>query len=247
MKMTTRVLGVLVVAAIACTTVQANIISVNITKAGEANVSEPYGIAAEGSVVANWHNLTGAGTDLNFADDSASTVDLAVVKGPSFNVVYPSEYAGTPLGVGIQENLTQTPHSSMTFSDLNANFSQGYKAIVYLTGTSACNAASVTDGTTTYYYKTLWTSASFDGTLTETTDTTYDGTAPSVPVAQYAVFGSEAAPLTADSITIEVDALLNSAAAIGGVQIVAIPEPATLGLLGLFGAAVMGFRRIFMV
>jgi len=100
--------------------------------------------------------------------------------------------------------------------------------IVYLTGAQNNFASSITDGTDLYYFKTLNVSGNFNGTLTQTTDMTYDGTGASVDVAQYAVFGNEASPLTTDSITLTVDSLLNAAAAIGGVQIVGMDPSVSL-------------------
>jgi hypothetical protein len=110
--------------------------------------------------------------------------------------------------------------TSLTLSDLNASFTKGYKVIVYVTGFNANTGASITDGSTTFYYQTLNDPATeFSGALAQTTTTTDLG-AGANPFAQFAVFGSEAAPLTADSITFTVDTLYGGGSGIGGVQIV---------------------------
>ena len=63
------------------------------------------------------------------------------------------------------------------------------------------------------------------------------------PLANYVVFDN----LSADSLLITLDGMKNAKAGIGGFQIVGdvIPEPATIGLLGVFGGAMAFVRKRF--
>ena len=200
-----------------------DIISVNFTDGAMTNaalVEGTYGVEP----AANWNNTIGNQNNLTNDSGVATTVDVTANR-PNWSALWPADYTNTVLYGGIRENLNEGTRSSATISDLNANFPDGYKVIAYLNGSSAMNAALVTDGTTTNYYKSLYTPGNFTGVLTETTDQDYDGTSASVPVAQYAVFGSDVSPLTADSITLTMDALLGNAASLCGFQIVGAEPP----------------------
>lgn len=202
----------------------AEIVSVNFVTSSMTNISVisgTYGVEP----AANWNNIISTTSNLTNDSGVATTVDVATVR-PNGNAFWPAAYSNTVLYAGIRENLAAGTRSSATISDLNANFPTGYKVIAYLNGASTMTASLVTDGTTTNYYKTLWTPGNFTGALTETTDEDYDGTAASVPIAQYAVFGSDVTPLTDDSITLTMDALLSAAASLCGFQIVGVSPPA---------------------
>ena len=60
-------------------------------------------------------------------------------------------------------------------------------------------------------------------------------------VTDYVVFDN----LNADSLLLTVQADLNAKVGLGGFQIVAIPEPATIGLLSIFGGAMAFVRKRF--
>lgn len=202
-----------------------DIVSVNFTDGAMTSASlvqGTYGIEP----AANWNNTIGNQNNLTNDSGVATTVDVTTVR-PNGNALWPDDYTNTVLYGGIRENLNEGTRSSATISDLNANFPDGYKVIAYLNGSSAMNAALVTDGTTTNYYKSLYTPSNFSGALTKTDDEDFNGNSSSVPVAQYAVFGSDVFPLTADSITLTMDALLGNAASLCGFQIVGA-EPPTL-------------------
>ena len=102
------------------------------------------------------------------------------------------------------------------YPDLNATFPNGYKSIVYLGGYETNANASISDGTTTYYYQTLSPPEVISSvTITRTTDVSNNS---SSPTAQYALFGGETA-LTNDSLALTLTKLSGGGAALCGVQI----------------------------
>jgi len=147
----------------------------------------------------------------------------------------------------------------VTFSGLNANFANGYDVYAYIGGQNenTGGSLSLTEGsdadwnadftsgdmngerTTTRWYKTRWTPGGYTSPvkMTDTTSTVGANTT----VADYFRFENQ----DADSFTITVKALAGSPGntGIGGIQIVAIPEPATIGLLGLVGGGIYLKRR----
>jgi hypothetical protein len=200
-------------------------VSLNLTDAAvDAQMidgNEVFGIAAEGSVVGGWVNLnqTAAASNLAFNTGAPSTVDLTLT-APNQWAGGNAAYDDTPLK-GFMDDYTGTVNpTSLTLANLNASFPNGCKAIVYVTGFNANTGASISDGTTTYYFQTLNDPGNeFSGTLVETTTTDNLGNGLN-PFAQFAVFGSDPAPLTADSLTFTVDTLYGGGSGIGGVQLV---------------------------
>jgi hypothetical protein len=235
-------LSVFVGLALSAVATQADsIISVNLTDFAtdvqQIDADESYGIAAEGSLTDGWVNLnrTLAASDLLFADGSASTVSTTLTAPNSWGS-FNAAYDDTPMRGGIDDYTGTVNPTSISFANLAANFPAGYKAIVYLTGFNGNTGASISDGTTTFFYQTDGSPA--PGAPVITTDTVDDGV---YPVAQYAVFGGDLSPLNADTITFTLDTLAGGGSGLGGVQLVAIPEPATVSILGL-GLAVLALR-----
>ena len=112
-------------------------------------------------------------------------------------------------------NLTDSSNS-ITFSDLKATFPNGYKAIVYLGGYIGNTGASISDGTTTYYFQTLNPAEAISSaTITRTTDVSNNS---SSPTAQYALFGGDTA-LSSDNLTLTLNKISGGNAALCGVQI----------------------------
>jgi hypothetical protein len=228
---------------------QAAIISLNLTDFAtdvqQINADETYGVPALGTVVGGWINLnrTLTATDLPFSGGDPSTVDVSMTAPNGWG----SGVAGvndTPLK-GFLDDYTATVNpTSLTLSQLNASFPLGYYTIIYLSGFDGNNGASISDGTTTFYYQPVdFTVSTWDGTLVQTTTTTDLGSG-NAPVAQYAVFGSPSSPLTADSVTFTLDTLYGGGSGLGGVQIVAVPEPSTGMILGVGLALVALVQRL---
>jgi hypothetical protein len=105
--------------------------------------------------------------------------------------------------------------------------------------------------TSTYFWKTRYTTTQYTSPV-KITSTAYATT--SAAVGDYAVwndsFLKDSGGNYADEITVVVKSLYSNgtnpaAVGLGGIQIIAIPEPATAGLLGIFGAATILFRRRF--
>lgn len=232
--------------AIASSQASATVVSINLTEFAndiqQINSDETFGIAAEGSVVGGWVNLNQTLTATNVADSGGSptTVDVSGT-APNGWASFNAAYDDTPLKAGIDDYTGTGSPTTIVLADLNATFASGYKIIVYLTGFNGNTGASISDGTTTYFFQTIG-SPSAPVTLVRTTDTTDNG-AGTAPEAQYAVFGSDVAPLTANSITLTLDTLYGGGSGLGGVQIVsAIPEPGSLLLLGV-GVLPLALRR----
>lgn len=239
---------------LAASAASAQIISVNIATTGHISAgtgnsmidgAETFGVDALGTVVGNWNNINFSTAAANFSDGSASTVGAAITV-PGGYQFSGAPYINTPLNYG-PAHFAATPDdpgTTLSFTNLNANFAGGYYAIVYLTGGAANTGALITDGADTFYYQTANPQA-LPATLSQATTTTDlgDGNA---PVAQYAVFGSASAPLTADSITFRTDFLYGGFASIGGAQLVAVavPEPSVLSVLvALSAGAFLLVRR----
>lgn len=201
-------------------------ISVNLTDFAtdvqQIDSDETFGIAAEGSVVGGWVNLNRNNTATDLANDlgAATTVDLTLT-APNGWASFNAAYDDTPLKGGIDDYTGTANPTSLTLSGLNATFPDGCRVIVYLSGFNSNEGASITDGSTTYHFRTIGSPVApvAPVTLVRTTDTTDDGSG-TAPEAQYAVFGSEPSPLTADSITFTLDTIHGGGSAIGGVQVI---------------------------
>ncbi len=239
--MNKRTIAAIIALAVAGT-VQADIMSLNVwgfdNDINRIDDPETYGVASLNTVVGNWNN-TGAtgGSNLILDDGSASTIGYTAT-APNARAGFNAVYNQTALKGGFDSYLASDV--SMTITNLNANFADGYYAIVYVTGFLLNTGASISDGTSTYYFQ---TPNPENATLVQTLDTNVgDG----YDVATYAVFGSELSALTADSITFTLDTIEGGGTGFGGVQIVAIPEPATAGLFAVLGGGLLWIRRVFM-
>lgn len=245
----TRTFGQLVAATVAVAFVSSlgaqNIVSLNLrdgTVGGNSSVADPFGIAAEGTVVSNWNNTNsfGAATPtVGLLDSSGAATGIsATVINSGGQQYWGADYIKTPWNFGIAHFTATANPVSLTLDGLNATFPLGYKAIVYVNGAPANPGAAVTDGTTTYFFQTSNPAAATPILITDIdSGDGYD-------VGNYAVFGSNLAPLMGDSITftIPTGSIVANNAGIGGVQLVAVPEPTTTALI--FGIAVLGFLAV---
>jgi len=218
-----------------------------------------------------WINtLTGQGTAMNLSDGTATTVGLFSRRPTGATADFSgdsSAHNGTPLRGFSTALLAADKEVHVELSNMNANFQNGYSVVVYVGGDSNNNGWGLTlnEGVnhtgydaalgTTYYGKTRFNPNAGAGTGNGFADNGYeeadytvsgltDASAGSAfPIANYVVYDN----LSADSLTITLDAMKNEKAGIGGFQIVGtvIPEPATVGLLGLFGGAMAFVRKRF--
>ncbi|MEK7781250.1 MAG: autotransporter-associated beta strand repeat-containing protein, partial [Verrucomicrobiota bacterium] len=228
------VTGVTAILLSAGLTTQAAVISVNLTPyttdASNIDADETFGIASQGSVVGGWFNFNRSGGDnlqgpltssgLPFSDGSATTVNLSLTAPNSWASGFSGAYADTPLNQGLDDYTGTAPATSFTLTNLAANFPNGYKIIVYAGGFNTSRGASISDGTTTFYYRVDPAPITPYGSFSRTTQTTDLG-ATNNPIAQYAVFGDPVL-LTANAITVRVDALYNGGAGLCGFQVIGV-------------------------
>lgn len=162
-----------------------------------------------------WINTSAAGiSNLTDATGVATTADISAPGNRA------GSFSGAPLNFspmksGIQffaENPAPTVISEIPYSS--------YKVVVYLTGFDGNNASYITDGTSTYY----WDPKAFSKDLTLTTQATYE-TGTTAAKANIAIFGSDEAPLTSSSITLNFGLApgASGGGGIGGFQIIEIP------------------------
>ena len=244
LKQLTAIAAAAIASTLGSSVATAQVVSVNIMQNGgndaqQIDADETFGIASYGSVVGGWYNLNAATPNLLNHLGAATTLDFALTQ-PNGQATFNAAYNDTPLFAGLDDYTTTPTPVSITISDINATFSLGYYAIVYVGGFNANTGASITDGTSKYYYRPLPTPVA-PVSFVQTTQTTDLGLGNN-PTAQFAVFGSMSVPLTADSITFTIDTLYGGGSGLGGVQIVAVPEPTTAALL-LSGAMLLALRR----
>ena len=201
--------------------VDPGVISVNFTHTTstgqQVGAGVAYGVPAQNSRVTGWLNLnqTFTASNLPFDNGTASLVNLSGTNSVGWNTGN-SAYAGTPLQGGAVNSTSSTEPTSFTLQNLKSGFPQGYKIIVYLSGFVSNTGASITDGSTTYFYQPLAAPLA-PVPLMQTLVTTNPGSG-NHPVAQYAVFGAPNL-LTSDSVTISLRALSGGSAILGGFQV----------------------------
>ena len=242
-------------------------ISINFTDANAGNGDEITGVAGVGEyATSDWINTirgqtSGNNADLDSADVSGIGIYARRPNGTSQDFGGTgggtAAYNGTPLK-GFAQAFLANPEANaahVELSNLNQAFADGYKIIAYVNGDSTANGGSITvntgvnhngydrDAGETYYFKTRYTSAGFanSGYVESDYQTVQPSAASGYAVTDYVVFDN----LNADSLLLTVQADLQAKVGLGGFQIVAIPEPATVGLLGLFGGAMAFVRKRF--
>lgn len=182
---------------------------------------ETFGITNQATVVSGWMNVNAAANNLTDSAGNSTTVNLISVLQPNGQATFNAAYSDTPLFAGFDDYTTTANPCGFTLTNLAANFPNGYKVIVYVGGFLTCTNASISDGTTTYYYRPAVTAAQATNNVasgfTRTTQTSNLGTGN--PHAQYAVFGDPTL-LTANSVTFTIDTLTGGGSALCGFQIV---------------------------
>lgn len=242
-------------------------ISINFVDGTDGNGDEITGVAGVGEYATDdWINTlrgqtSGANADLASADiqnigvftrrPNGTSQDFGGTGGGT------AAYNGTPLKGFAQSFLanSETAAAHVELSNLNQAFADGYKIVAYVNGDSTANGASITVNTgvnhtgydraagETYYWKTRYTSAQFANTgyIESDYQTVQPTGASGYAVADYVIFDN----LSADSLLLTVEADLQAKVGLGGFQIVAIPEPATLGFMGIAGSGLLFLRKRF--
>lgn len=225
-RITQSVAAILAVVGLGAQTIaSAAVISVNfIQDAGNANqqidANETFGIASQGTVVGGWVNVNGPASNLPNSIGNATPVRLVSVNQPNGQATFNSAYTNTPLFAGFDDYTGTANPTSVTLTNLTDYFPYGYKIIAYMGGFNTCSNASISDGTTTFYYRTLSAPVA-PVSFVRTTNSSNPGNQ-NAPVAQYAVFG-EPDLLTANSVTLTLDTLYGGGSGLCGVQIVGVP------------------------
>ena len=215
MKTTAAVMAIALMAG----SIQAQVISVNWhQKDGgpeqKIEGSETFGVEALGTVVGGWNNTSWKPWNIKWNDGSASMLEMEVDL-PSGKIGNNGQLADTPMELAVM-HYDETPagRPNFTVSGLKEDFPKGCKVIVYLTsrseGWARQSTGSISDGTTTYYFKPSGSPELVQATATKEADAV---------VASYAVFDN----ITSDSITIALGPDgAGSGVGFGGFQIVGI-------------------------
>ncbi|MFA5688070.1 MAG: hypothetical protein WC959_02810 [Kiritimatiellales bacterium] len=229
MRSKAKIIALIITFILTAVSVQADVISVNFRREGKDAVTGEFGVVPS----TNW---------VNVVIDTVNGTSVANVLGTGLNVTETSTTPGVVavgdeaawVGWANRAGVGRNGAALVSFELTNIPY-DNYYVIVYFSGWNA-GVGAVDDGTTTYYYK-------FDGlakpSLVQATST--DSASPSV--ASYAVFGSAANPLTADSMTLTLTRIA-SMSGIGGFQIVQVPESKTIGLFLITSAGSLIFRKL---
>lgn len=184
---------------------------------------------------------------LDYEDGSASgaTVTLGNASGNVTSIgaaTTDGNYEMYNRGAGIKEGSATT--LSLSGLDTSGVFSGGYDVYVYMASAvnfdagDNVNTFRVGNGTTDYFLDLDETVTSYAGSFVQSSATIAGDSI----IANYVKFsGMSGASFTVDSINTEGKS--DSAGLFTGMQVVAIPEPSTLALVGIALGAVMLFRR----
>ncbi len=212
-------------------TASAAIISVDFLAAASQAITGTYGISSQNTVVAGWMNLTQANNyiSLPFSDGTASTVNLTGTSVPGW-ATGNGGYTGTPLvgGKAVYGTTSAANRPTFTLANMITNFPNGYKVIVYISGYLNVADAYISNGITSFYYRSATNSTEVTSVVSaglyQTTQTTDLGNYKN-PLAQYAVFGGSGL-LTNDTMTFTLGGTsVGSGAWIAGFQIVGDSAP----------------------
>lgn len=209
------------------TTSKAAIVSVNFIQnpgndTQQIDSDETFGITSQGSVVGGWLNVNSPINNLTDSGGNPTTVNISSITQPNGQATFNTGFIDTPLYAGFDDYTATATPTSFTISNLNANFPNGYKVIVYVGGFLSMTNASISDGTTTFYYRGVNTAADATNAavngFSRTTQTSNLGGGNN-PTAQYAVFGDPTL-LTSDVRTFTIDTLIGGGSGLCGFQII---------------------------
>lgn len=254
--MTKRTQSLLVLSlALSTASLPATVISVNFSRS--TNLPTPLAPTDVAGLVpaANWNNIqsdsqSGSSTTGALADDSGTpTVTQITYFNRFWRDGVDTSTPDTTLNSGYT-NTSTTANDTMTVSGLGTEFtSLGYNVIVYLSGTDGMGANTPAEfGANIGGGPDQWIRAirriPVSGTFASTTFATEALAEASSTESNYILFTG----LTASSFDLNIlkdpDSTANwSRAAVKGIQIVSIPEPGAITLLGLGSLGMVLIRR----
>lgn len=258
----TKVLGVVgAISMLVSTGAVADVaISVSWSGDGRAVMGATDVAGAPGVRYSNWNTITNGGaaslTPIYEDGTTASgvTVTPSVIGFSDRGAVAADASGDTKLFNGVRD-VSSTASDAWSIDVAGLAFAE-YDVYVYRRSENLGRAGSFTIGDTTYYAQSMPGShggnASDETGYLLSTDTTYTGdlinaggtVAAQIDQGNYVKFSG----LTGSSFTLDMGALSDDSAPrnkVAGIQIVAIPEPSTLGLIGAFGGGLLFFRRRF--
>ena len=223
-----------------------SVISWNLDRYGTISGADQAGVV----LAANWNNSWPSNPTSNLIDNSGAATTLNLSYG-SYNQWSIDGSGGPAPGQdadgSYNRNLLNgylnsgpaawSPSITNSYVTLTSIPYSLYDVYIYFSSDTAGRIGNVTDGTTTFDFSTIGP-AEISGSsalLTQTTDTT--GANPS---ADYAVFTDE----SASSLTLTVNALNGNDQWLGiaGFQIVEVPEPSAMALVGC-GLGLLAWKK----
>ena len=227
----------------------ASVISVNMTDGGSIGTSA--GQTAGAVLAGNWNEIIPQGiaagtTDLgNLLDDSGAPSGVSLVQsdwiGGWWNDPYPSGFSGTA-GNDIFGNFEDNAgYYTYTFDNVNTGVGALYD--VYIYSARGFSNTGVTqfevNGETKYL-----TNENTVGDYVESGWSTAADAMANLNSGNYVRFQN----VSLDTLVVGIDALEDTvnggtAGSVAGVQIVAIPEPSTMGLFAILGGGMLFIRK----
>ena len=232
------------------TAVFSDTIGINFSGPGVGRVEMSSGDSAGATVShSNWNNsLYDGGADVALNDNSGNATDVTISyeNNQANGVDVISMDGRTDNGDNkLMSAFVEVPGAdglaTFTINGLGSGAYEAYNVYVYLF--AGGGNGQISDGTTTYYFSDTGT-RDFDekSDFVQATSTSSDN----ITAANYAVFsGSGTSPLV---LSVEnLNSKWNPQNGVHGIQIEAIPEPATLGLIALSACGALAIRRVFMI